>query len=175
MSNDLIKSDSTEHFIDIKNYINERTDYFNNYELLLLSELNAIKFCNNQISNYVNVINKNENSIDTIYLSKLIYNENYTYILLIKSNNYALEKNIVTLDYLHLIYKYQDPVVRMICEYMILVNDEFVNKKTNKLNEGKVNEYYGFLVDEKRLTDKERQKTGKFWKYIRNYFIGRSS
>ena len=154
------------------------------HKLLLLSEKSAQRLFYGNINNllYVCIDGKIK---ELVSCASVNYNSNFTYCIL----SYGDQANLfdgddLKLNNLHndinispLIYKYQDPVVRMVCEYLIMLNDEFII--SGKLQADKINEYYGYLMEEKQMKinghDEDYiQENGKFWNWIRNYFIGKT-
>lgn len=74
-----------------------------------------------------------------------------------------------------LLYKYQDPVVRMVCEYVILLINYFFTESNN------INIIYDKLIIYKQLTRgtgrfkyTQEIRKNKFWEFVRKIFMGKT-
>jgi len=160
----------SEEYINIKRKINNIRDpiYLRDKVLMLLSENSSKNLCLRNINNACSIITRDK---EYNFIAKSVeYDEKFSYAFICNShpNSGCFSISDSLLDTSAIIYKYQDPVVRMVCEYIILLNDEFV--VNGKLNKDKINEYYNYLKEEK-----EKREPGEFWKWIRTHFIGKES
>ena len=155
------------------NIITPSTDLRHCY-LMALSEIDASHLCLNDINNAVCVSDR-ENRVVRYEpnVTRLPYDPTYAYGLLLMSSTRIPSISRLLFDASCLVYKYQDPVVRMVCEYMILLNDEFVDPEVHRLRDEKVDRYYRYLVEESQMTEEEKEERGEFTSWIKVVFAGR--
>ncbi len=160
-------------------YVNDKdsSDYTETRRVdnkLVLSDASAQLLCEFNINRNVMMGNT------LTYVPELHYDPKKSYILECNALSYGKKYGGGEFDVL--LYKYQDPVVRMVCEYMMLLYDMFYTENID------IDKIYGYLeqyielqksIAEKRSIPLARQKhkyhfayaKNNFWKFIRDVLM----
>jgi len=142
-------------------------------EHLILSDDSAMLLCNFNINRFVTI-----DGVNT-YVNNIQYDETKSYTLECPSLTQSHIGGGREGRYDVMIYKYQDPVVRMVCEYFILLHTIFY--EDTKYN---IDTIYTQLLQYKEFQIKKRlgsytynsgYSTKAFWRFIREIIMGLTS
>ncbi len=156
VNSNTIKNSLSSSDID-NNEFNRIRNFFINTEaivetdiLILLSEKDAKILSTFSINLLIHYYDKSYN-LTIRYNKNIVYDKHKSYCLL-TSYDGELTTPVLNLNLTDastvLIYKYQDPVVRMACEYLLLLNNFFVTRD-NELNNTEIDKYYNFIRNDK--------------------------
>jgi len=159
------------------------TDYTETQRIgnkLVLSDASSMLLCSFHI-------NRNVMIDDTLtYVPELHYDKTKSYIVECKELSSSGGKKYGGGEYDVLVYKYQDPVVRMVCEYMMLLCKMFYDDPPE--DAPTIDSIYDYLQEYKALQASIASKNGislmeqkykydyeyvknNFWKFVRDVFM----